>query len=364
MLTFLANTARVLLTGLVIGLILRLTIACAAFAPNPGAANLADELIFYDWAEDIPQPVLDAFTEEFNVKVTYLTYNSDMEAAAGIEAGSNYDVAVLNSYLLPELIEQDLLAEIDYNHVPNFQNIAPNFKDLAYDPANRHSIPFNWGTTGILVRSDIVTEPVTRWADLWALARIGKIALRDEPRDLLGAALKSLGYSVNSENPAELDAALQRLLKIRQQVVFVDSDAESALPLLANGESIALVGWAEDALQSRDTGVVLTYVIPEEGTILWGDSFTIMANSPNKYTAELFLNFLLRPEISAQITNYNLYATPNEAARPFIDTDILNDPIVFPTEADLKNAEVLLPLSTHGEKLFYKAWERFKTAGP
>ncbi len=364
MLIFLSNTARVLFTGLVISLALRLTISCAAFAPNPPNSNLADELIFYDWAEDIPQPVLDAFTEEFGVKVTYLTYDSDMEAAAGIESGSGYDVAVLNSYLLPELIEQDLLAEIDYDNVPNFQNIAPNFKNLAYDPANRHSIPFNWGTTGILVRSDKVTEPVTHWADLWSLARAGKIALRDEPRDLLGAALKSLGYSVNSENPAEVNAALQQLLKIRPQVVFVDSYAESAIPLLANGQSIALVGWAEDALEGRDAGVDLTYVIPEEGTILWGDSFTIPANSPNKYTAELFLNFLLRPEISAQITNNNLYATPNEAARPFINADILHDPVVFPPEAELKNAEVLLPLSASGEKLFYEAWERFKTAGP
>jgi spermidine/putrescine transport system substrate-binding protein len=307
--------------------------------------------------------VLDAFTEEFGVTVTYLTYETQREARANITAGNIYDVVVMDNYELPQLISAGLLAEIDYNNVPNFQNIAPNFKDLAYDPQNKFSVPFNWGTTGILVRADMVTEPVTHWADLRRLSSDGKIAMRDEHRDQIGSALKALGYSANTENADELEDALQYMGNFRDRVIFVDGYAEAVIPLLANGEAVALIGWADDAFQGREASPNLAYILPEDGPLLWGDNFVIPANSPNKYTAELFLNFVLRPEISAEITNENYYATPNEAARAFIKPEILNDPVVFPTEVQMKNAEVLLPLSPEGEALFQHTWKRFKAAG-
>ncbi|MEW5961051.1 MAG: spermidine/putrescine ABC transporter substrate-binding protein, partial [Chloroflexota bacterium] len=310
-------------------------------------------------AEDIPLSVLEAFTAEYGVNVIYLTYETQDEGLANLRAGKVYDVVVFDNDYIPGLVAEGLVAEIDYRHVPNFKNIMPNFRDLTYDPQNKHSIPFNWGITGLLVRSDLVQRPVTRWADLWNLPANAKIGLRSEMRELLVPALKALGYSANSENPDELEAALAHLLKIKQQIIIVDPYAEALIPLLSQGEIVIAVGWAEDALLAQETNAAIDYVLPQEGILIWGDNFVIPAHSPNKYTAELFLNFLLRPEISAQIVNDNYYATVNEAALPFIDPEIRHNPIIFPPNEALTNAEIYFPLNPQGNELYTEISQRF-----
>jgi len=344
-----------------------ITLAGCGAKPTPPPTStpppLAEELVFYDWEEDMPQSILDAFTEEYGVEATYLTYESQEEALENVKAGEVYDVVVLDNDTIPLLVADGLLAKIDYRNVPNFDNISANFRDLAYDPDNRHSVPFNWGTTGLVVRSDLVDELPTHWADLWDPRYAGKIAVREDvPDDLIGVTLKSLGYSINSEDPDELEAVLERMLELRPDVLFVGSTAEDAVPALLSGEAVILVGWAEDVLLAWEENEEIVYILPKEGTMLWGDNFVIPANSPRKYTAEVFLNFLLRPEISAQIVNENYYATPNEAAHPFIDPDIVNDPAIFPPNEDLENAEVFLPYSPEAEKMCVEIWEQFLAA--
>lgn len=332
-----------------------------ATAPTATPPPLADELIFYDWEEDMPEPVLEAFTQEFGVKVNYVTYETQEEAIANIRDGQVYDVVVLDNDFLPQIIHDGLLAEIDYSNVPNFKNISANFRDLAYDPGNKHSIPFNWGTTGLVIRDDLVQ--INRWADLWNPDLPGKIGLRDEPREPMAVAQKALGLSINTEEPQEVEAAFNHLLKLRPNTVIVDSYAEAVVPLLDSGEVVVLLGWAEDVIEGREVNEHITYVLPQEGPMLWGDNYVIPANSPRKYTAEVFLNFLLRPEISAMIVNQNYYASANETAREFIEPEIRNDPVIFPPDEDLKKGEVYLPLSPAGEATYQELWDRFKAAG-
>jgi spermidine/putrescine transport system substrate-binding protein len=341
-------------------------LACGGLRPSltPAPQPLAEELIFYDWAEDMPQSVLDAFSAEYGVQVSYLTYETQDEGMANIRSGGIYDVVVLDNDNIPALVAEGLLADIDYDQVPNFKNILPNFRDLAYDPNNKHSVPFNWGTTGLLVRTDLVHQSVTRWADLWELPAGAKIGLRGEVRDALAPPLKALGYSANSEDPKELEAALAHLLKIKQDIVMVDSYAEALVPLLTSGEIVVAIGWADDALQAREASQDIAYVLPQEGALVWGDNFVIPASSPRKHTAEIFLNFILRPEVSAQIVNQNYYACANEAALPFIDPEIINDPVIFPPNQTLKNAEIYLPLSADGQELYQAIWGRFLSAIP
>ncbi len=344
---------------------LSLTAACGSPAASPTPAPtppLAKELILYNWAGYMPQSVLDAFTAEYGVKVAYEVYETPEQAVENMRAGQVYDVVVMGNELIPDLVADGLLAEIDYRNVPNFKNVSANFRDLAYDPGNRHSTPFNWGTTGLLVRSDLVAEPVTHWADLWDARYAGKVAVWAIQRELIPIALKSLGYSVNSENPAELEAALKRLLELKKNAFFWDLDTPSIVPPLLSGEAVIADGWAYDALTGREENEAIVYVLPEEGTILWGDNFVIPANSPNKHTAELFLNFLLRAEIGAQIANDLYYANANEASRALIDPSVLNDPLVFPPEGTLRNAEILLPLSPEGQALHDDIWARFMAA--
>ncbi|MDS4030404.1 MAG: spermidine/putrescine ABC transporter substrate-binding protein [Candidatus Competibacter sp.] len=347
-------------------LVINLPTACDNSTPPtaPAALPLASELVLYGFAEDIPQSVLDAFTKEFGVKIHYLPYQSPEESNENIRAGKVYDVAMIENQLIPSLIKDGLLAEIDYANVPNFKNIAANFRDLAIDPGNRYSIPYDYGTTGLLVRTDLVDKTPSRWADLWDPRYAGKIGLRAQPREIIGLTLLSLGYSFNSENPQELDAVLERLLELKPAIVMVDIEASDAAPKLLSGEMTILHGYSEDYQMAHEANPAVAYVLPQEGTALWGDSYVIPANSPRKQTAEVFLNFLLRPEITARAINEKKYAYTNEAALPLIQPEIRNDPVIFPSNQDLQNGHIILPLSPEGEKRYADLWVRFVADGP
>ena len=161
---------------------------------------------------------------------------------------------------------------------------------------------------------------------------------------------------------AELEAALEHLLELAPNATWL-TDEDSSAPLLVSDEAVMALGWAYDVWTGQQENEAITYVLPAEGTILWGDNFVIPANSPHKHTAEIFLNFVLRPEITGQIINENYYPMANDAARPFIDPEILNDAVIYPPNEDLMNAEIMLPLSPEGEKLRAEIWERFLDAG-
>lgn len=351
---------------LITALTLTMLAACSTPTPppTPTPIPLAKEITFYDWEEDMPQSVLDAFTAEYGVKVNYLVYESQEEAIENMKAGQIYDVVVMESRFIPQLVRENLLAEFDQRNLDNTKNLFANFRELAYDPGNHYSIPYNWGTTGLVVRSDLVAEPVTRWADLWDVRYAGRVGLwMGQRREVISLTLKSLGYSANSEDPAELEAALERLLELNSHVLTLeDFDPYTSIGVLNNAQAIITMGYASDALDGREQNPTITYVLPKEGALLWNDTFTISANSPNKFTAELFLNFLMRADINAKIVNENLYATPNEAAYPLIESDILNNAVIFPSNEDLVNAELILPLSTQSQQLYDEIWKRFTGA--
>jgi spermidine/putrescine transport system substrate-binding protein len=361
------NCRLVLSRSLIAALTLILLAACSTPTPPPATPTpipLAKEITLYDWEEDMPQSVLDAFTAEYGVKINYLIYESQEEAIENMMAGQVYDVVVMESRFIPQLVQEHLLAELDQRNLSNTKNLSANFRELAYDPGNHYSIPYNWGTTGLVVRSDLVAEPVTRWADLWDSRYAGRVGVwMGQPREVVSLTLKSLGYSANSEDPAELEAALDRLLELKPHVLTLeDFDLYSSSEVMSSGQAVITMGYAIDVLDGSEQNPSITYVLPKEGALLWNDTFIIPANSPNKSTAELFLNFLMRADINAKIANLNLYATPNEAAYPLIEPDILNNPLIFPLNADLVNAELILPLSPQGQQLYDEIWERFTTA--
>lgn len=349
-----------------LSLVAALLAACGDSEPpaRPTSPPLASELVLYAFAEDIPKSILDAFTKEFGVKIQYLSYQSPEESNENIRAGKLYDVAMVENQLISPLVKDRLLAEIDFASVPNFKNIAANFRDLAIDPGNRHSVPCSYGTTGLLVRTDLVDKPPSRWADLWDPQYAGKIGLRAQPREIIGMTLSSLGYAFTSENPQELDAALERLLKLKPSMVMLDIEASDAVSKLLSGEIVILHGYAEDYQIAHEASPAIAYVLPQEGTALWGDSYVIPANSPRKQTAEVFINFLLRPDIAAQEVNEKKYAHPNDAALPLIQPEIRNDPVIFPSNQDLQNGHIILPLSPEGEKRYADLWARFTADKP
>jgi spermidine/putrescine transport system substrate-binding protein len=325
---------------------------------------LAKELVLYDWEDDMPQSVLDAFTREYGLPVKYMIYQSQEEAIANMRAGAVYDVVVMESRFVPLLVQEGLLAPLHRDILPNLKNVSANFRELAYDPTNEYSIPYNWGTTGLVVRSDLVHEPVTRWADLWDARYAGRVGLwLGQHREVISLTLKSLGCSANSEDPEELEEALLRLFELKPNIIVLeDFDLGTSAGLTTSGQVIISMGYAYDLTSAREHNPATVYVLPSEGALLWNDTFVIPANSPSQHTAELFLNFLMRPDINAMIVNENHYATTNEAAHPFIEPDILNNTVIFPSNEDLANAELILPLTPQGQKLYDEIWDRFISA--
>ncbi len=337
--------------------------ACTA-APTSSSSSTteapAKEIVLYNWPDYMPQSVLDKFEKEYGTKVIAHTYNSQEEAVEKISNGEiQYDIAVIEYDILPLLVSRSLLAEVNHRNIPNFENVSASFRDLSVDPGNRYSVPYNWGTSGLIVRSDLTDSPITRWSDLWDPRYAGKIALREQPTELISIALLSLGYPLNSENPAQLEAALERLLELKKSAIFITSDVREMVDTLKSGEIIILQGWNGDALMAREEIPDIQYVLPAEGTMLWSDTFVISAESRNQYTAEVFIDFVLRPEISAEIAETYYYPSANEAAGQFIDPDILNDPIAYPPVEYLTANCFYEPLSENGKKLYDDMWERF-----
>jgi spermidine/putrescine transport system substrate-binding protein len=329
-----------------------------AAPPAPAPAPLAAEVVFLGYAEDVPESILETFSRESGVKVRYEGYQSPEEAAESIRGGGDYDLAAVENQLVPALVAAGLLAEIDRAHVPNFNNISAAFRDLAIDPGNRYSVPDSYGTTGLLVRTDLVGEGPRLWADLWDPAYAGRIGLRAQPREVIGLTLVSLGQAFNSESPQALEAACQRLQALRPAAVLVDIEAEQAVPRLLSGELAILHGYAEDYRLAHAANPAVSYVLPGEGTALWGDSFVVPARSRRQRTAAELLNFLLRADIAAIQINEKAYAQPNDAAQPLVEPAIRDDPVIYPPMQRLKDAHITLPLSPEGERRYAEVWAR------
>lgn len=337
--------------------------ACgAAVEPTPAPPQ---PLVVLSWAGYMPQAVLDAFTQEYAIPVQFLTYADQDEALERLRAGEPLDVVVLGDTYIPTAVEEGLLAELDFANIPNFRNLGPSFRDLAYDPENDHSIMIQWGTTGLVVRSDRVVQPVTAWADLWNPAYAGRIGVWPYKEELIGIALKSLGYPVSSEDPAQLQAAEEKLLQLRKNVFLLDPNQPTGLSFLQDDQTVMIYGWSYDAMQAQEQLGEITYVLPAEGTMIWTDSVTIAASSARQQEAELFINFLLRPEISAELVNTLWIPSPNAAANAFIKPEILDNPLVYAPAESLDDAEFYSVVSAETHKRYAEIWQRFLAAeGP
>lgn len=328
-------------------------------AATPAPTPLAGELVIYDWIDVASHEVFTQFTAEYGVEIRYAGYESPEDAVADLRAGQVYDLVVLENQYIPELVAAGLLAELNKTHIPNFKYVPASFRDLVYDPGNRYTIPYTWGTTGLLVRTDLAAAPVTRWADMWDARYAGKVVnWKSGQRYVLGTALVALGYSVNSENPVELAAALNYLRALEPNAIWLVEEP-SISPQLLSGEGILGLGWSYDYWEAIEQDENIAYVLPDEGTLLWGDTWIIPANSPNKYTAELFLNFVLRPDIAAQIVAADYFAIANDGVNEFLDPELLSDDIIYPSNADLANAQFIMPLSAAGTRLWDETWNRF-----
>ena len=336
------------------------------------SASHSDELYVYNWGEYIDPEVIELFEEETGIHVTYDMFETNEEMYPVIEAGAVcYDVVCPSDYMIQKMAENGLLAEINFDNIPNISNIDPLFleKSRSFDPQNRYSVPYTWGTVGILYNTKRIEElgapAPTKWSDLWNPVYKGEILMQDSVRDAFMVALKSLGYSMNTENAEELKEARDLLIaqKPLVQAYVIDQvrdkmiGGEAAVGVIYSGEML----YIQDEVANLGLDYTLEYVIPEEGTNLWFDSWVIPANARNKENAEKWIDFLCRPEIAKMNFEYITYSTPNNAAKELLEEDIQTNKAIFPDMDKLEGSEVFQYLGDEADSVYNDMWKEVKS---
>ena len=319
-------------------------------------------LTVYNWGEYIDPDTITMFEEETGIKVVYDEYETNEIMYPKVEAGATaYDVLCPSDYMIQKLIENDLLQEINFDNIPNVKNIGQQYFDQSqeFDPENKYSIPYCFGTVGILYNKTMVDDPVDSWSILWDEKYADNILMQDSVRDAFMVALKLKGYSMNTLDEGELNEAKQILIdqKPLVQAYVIDQVRDK---MIGNEAAIGVI-YSGEAIFTQRENADLEYVIPKEGTNVWIDSWVIPKNAPNMENAEKFIDFMCREDVALKNFEYITYSTPNDAARALIeDEDIKNSRIAFPDLSQYNNLETFHYLGADGDALYNELWKEVK----
>ena len=318
----------------------------------------------YNWGEYIEQSTIDMFEEKYPyIDVNYTTFDSNEAMYSKIVSGAaSYDIVVPSEYMVSKLIQEDMLAEIDYSNIPNYKYIGDAYRNLASDPENKYSVPYFWGTVVVIYNSQFVAEEDVKDQSLdllWNEKYAGKILMFDNPRDSFGISLTRLGYSMNSDNEKEWQEAAKALSEQKPIVQAYVMDA--IFDKMEAGEAWIAPYYAGDAFVIQESNPDIKFYIAKEGTNLFVDSMCILKTTEHKKEAELFINFMCEPEIAAMNAETVGYATPNTEAKKLIDPEITGNKIVYPDEDYLKtNTEVFINLPQKTQMLQSTLWTDLK----
>ncbi|MBE3596406.1 MAG: spermidine/putrescine ABC transporter substrate-binding protein [Hydrogenibacillus sp.] len=320
--------------------------------------GLEGELNLFIWSEYMPNDVLARFEREYGVKVNRSEYSSNEEAMAKISAaGGVYDLAVLSDYMVDVMIKQKMLDPVDLDKIPNFKNIGEDYKNQPFDPGNRYSVPYMWGSTLIAVDQSKVKDAVTSYADLWRPEFRNSLVVLDDAREVIGMVLQKMGYAKNETDPSILEQAKEELQKLMPNIKAFDSDSPKTL--LINGEAVAGFIWNGEIPLAQQGNPNIVPVFPQEGIGLWMDSFVIPQKAPHPKAAHAFINYVLDPKVSAEISKAFPYSNPNEAAHQYMDPALLNNPAVYPPKDVVKKGQYIRDIG-EATKLYDRIWSEVK----
>lgn len=346
-----------------VSLLISVIILFSAFS----VAAAAEETIVlnvYNWGEYIEQSTIDMFEEKYpHIDVNYTTFDSNEAMYSKIVSGAaSYDIVIPSEYMISKLINEDMLAELDFTNIPNYKYVGEAYKNLSSDPENKYSVPYFWGTVVVIYNAAFVAEEDVKDESLdllWNEKYAGKILMFDNPRDSFGISLTRLGYSMNTENPDEWQAAAEALSEQKPIVQAYVMDA--IFDKMEAGEAWIAPYYAGDALMMQETNTDIRFYIPSEGTNMFVDSMCVLKTSEHKKEAELFINFMCEPEIAAMNAETVGYATPNTEAQKLLDPEITGNELVYPSEDFLKNnTDVYINLSQKTQMLQSTLWTDLK----
>lgn len=297
-------------------------------------------LTVYNWGDYIDESLIDRFEKETGIKVIYETFDSNEAMMTKIEqGGTTYDIAVPSEYMIDKMRQEHLLIPLDHSKLPNLKNIDERFMDLPFDPKNKYSVPYFWGTVGIAYDKKILKgKKITSWNDLWDPDFKNDILLTDGAREVIGMSLNSLGYSLNDTNKEHLREAKEKLDKLTPNIKAIVGD-ENRL-LLQNKEAPIGLVWSGVVSEIMSENEDLEYVVPKEGSNLWFDNMVIPKTAKNVEAAHKFINFMLDPKIAAQNTEYVTYSTPNKEALKYMPKEMVNDKRFYPPSELTEKLEV------------------------
>ncbi|MCL2495008.1 MAG: spermidine/putrescine ABC transporter substrate-binding protein [Oscillospiraceae bacterium] len=313
-----------------------------------------DDLRVFNWGEYIDESILKQFTEETGIKINYKKYASNEEMYAKLKrGGSRYDIIVPTDYMIERMIAEDMLEKLDFGNIPNFGNIDSRFTHRVYDPGSEYSVPYMWGTNGLIYNTEMVHGEIDSWDVLWDETYKGQILMYDSMRDSFIPALIKLGYSINTRSPRELEEA--RDLLIAQKPLVHAYMGDIMRDSMISGEAAIGLMFSGDAVYCIDENPALAYVIPKEGSNVWFDAVAIPKGARNKEAAELFINFLCRPDIALKNTEYIGFSTVNAEAFKMLPPELLENPAYWPPDEAIDRCELLMDLGDFAGE-FDRAW--------
>ncbi len=317
-------------------------------------------LYIYNWSEYMPKDVLKNFTKETGIKVKYSTYDSNEAMYAKIKTvgSSSYDIIVPSTYFVGKMSKENLLEKLDKTKIPNYSNLDKKLLNKDFDKNNDFSIPYLWGSSGITYNLGLIKNSVDSWANLWDSEYKNSILLNDDLREVFGIALRTLGYSSNTQDPKEIEEAYNKLKELLPNVKMFYSESQKQVYL---NEDVKLgMNFNGESYMASLENDKIKYVYPKEGALIWLDSLVIPKGAKNIENAYIFIDYILRPEVSKQISEEIGYASPNLKAVELLPDSIKNNRTIYPNDEDLKNSEFQNDIG-EALKVYEKFWEKLKT---
>ncbi len=344
-----------------IALLLTAVLLAVALVGCTGGGGVEKTMSLYvlNWGDYIDEEILEAFRKEYSyIDVHYDTMTSNEEMIIRLQStDSIYDLCFPSDYIITKLIKQGLLAEVDTSRLTNYGNIDKRFLSLEFDPENRYSVPYHWGTVGILYNTTMVDEPVNSWDILWNEKYDDQIYMYDSVRDSMMVALTKLGYSSNTTDEAQILEA-EALLK-QQKPLVAAYGTDDLRDRMISGSGALAVTYSGDAYAAVIENPDLDFAVPDEGSNIWFDNMIIPKSSKNVDAAYLFIDYLLRADVAAANASYIGYSTPNKAAMELLDAEMLENDVFNPSQDTIDRCNAFVDLG-EAEKLYHSAWTRLK----
>lgn len=343
----------------ILGIIVILMSGSIILQKNSESDSRSDKLVIYNWGDYIDPDLLKKFTEETGIEIQYETFDSNEAMYTKIkQGGTSYDIAVPSDYMIDKMIKDDLLAKLDKSKLIGMEHIGEEFLDKSFDPKNNYSIPYLWGTVGIVYNEQLVDQVPMHWEDLWRPEYENSIMLVDGAREVMGIGLTTLGYSVNSKNIDHLHEAEETLQQLTPNIKAIVADEMK--DYMIRGDAAIGVTFSGEASEMMDGNEDLHYIVPSEGSNLWFDNLVLLKNMIHEEEAYAFLNFMNQPENAAQNAEYIGYATPNNTAKALLPDEVKDNQALYLTDDVFEELEIYENLGTEWLEIYNDLYLQIK----